>query len=118
MTDNYMESDNLQGGKLYYSISEVADILGEDVSLVRYWSDTFSRYVKPSRTKNKKNRIYTAESVKTLQTIHYLRKDLGLSIEGTAKRLDENREGLDNKVEVISKLRDIRGELQKIYESI
>ncbi|MBR5056074.1 MAG: MerR family transcriptional regulator [Bacteroidales bacterium] len=113
-----MATTELQPGKLFYSISEVADILGVNVSLVRYWSDTFEKYVKPKRTQNKKNRIYDEAAVKNLQLIYYLVKEQGMTLEGAARRLEENKEGLDNKSEVITRLKGIREELQSIYETM
>ena len=113
-----MATTELQPGKLFYSISEVADILGVNVSLVRYWSDTFEKYVKPKRTQNKKNRIYDEAAVKNLQLIYYLVKEQGMTLEGAARRLEENKEGLDNKSEVITRLKSIREELQSIYETM
>lgn len=113
-----METTELNPDKLYYSISEVADILGETVSLVRFWSNSFSRYVKPKRTQNKNNRLYDAAAVRNLQLIHYLVKEQGMTLEGAARRLEENKEGLDNRLEVITRLKDIRAELQQIYESM
>ena len=44
--------------KLYYSIGEVAEILGESTSLVRFWSDSFPEFVRPERNK-KGNRKFT-----------------------------------------------------------
>ena len=41
--------------KLYYSIGEVSEILGESTSLVRFWSDSFPEFVRPER--NKKGNI-------------------------------------------------------------
>lgn len=113
-----MATTELQPGKLFYSISEVADILGVNVSLVRYWSDTFEKYVKPKRTQNKNNRIYDEAAVKNLQLIYYLVKEQGMTLEGAARRLEENKEGLDNKSEVITRLKSIREELQSIYETM
>ncbi|MCR5326318.1 MAG: MerR family transcriptional regulator [Bacteroidales bacterium] len=113
-----METTELQPGKLFYSISEVADILGENVSLVRFWSDYFTKYVKPKRTQNKKNRIYDEDAIRNLQLIHYLVKEQGMTLEGAARRLDENKEGLDNKSEVINRLKGIRAELQRIYDTM
>ncbi|MBO4768579.1 MAG: MerR family transcriptional regulator [Bacteroidales bacterium] len=113
-----MATTELQPGKLFYSISEVADILGVNVSLVRYWSDTFEKYVKPKRTQNKNNRIYDEAAVKNLQLIYYLVKEQGMTLEGAARRLEENKEGLDNKSEVITRLKGIREELQSIYETM
>ena len=35
--------------KLFYSIGEVAEILGESTSLVRFWSNSFPAFIKPDR---------------------------------------------------------------------
>ena len=113
-----MATTELQPGKLFYSISEVADILGEKVSLVRFWSEYFSKFVKAKRTQNKNNRIYDEAAIRNLQLIHYLVKDQGMTLEGAARRLEENKEGLDNRFEVISRLEGIRAELQQIYETM
>ncbi len=113
-----MATTELQPGQLFYTISEVADILGEKVSLVRFWSDNFPKYVKPKRTQNKNNRIYDEAAIRNLQLIHYLVKEKGMTLEGAARRLEENKEGLDNRLEVVSRLKSIREELQQIYETI
>ena len=42
--------------KLYYTIGEVSEILGESSSLVRFWTNSFSRYLKPKRN-DKGNRL-------------------------------------------------------------
>lgn len=93
-------------------------MLGESVSLVRFWSDTFSKYVRPKRTQNKKNRIYDKEAVGNLKLIHYLVKEKGMTLEGAARRLKENKEGLDNRIDVIDRLKGIRAELQQIYDDM
>ena len=55
--------------KLYYSIGEVAEILGESTSLVRFWSDSFPEFVRPQRNK-KGNRKFTPADVKGQQEVH------------------------------------------------
>lgn len=112
-----MENEESQD-KLFYGISEVADMLGENVSLVRFWSDTFEKYVKPKRTQNKKNRIYDKEAISNLKLIHYLVKEKGMTLDGAAKRLKENKAGLDNRADVIDRLKGIRAKLQQIYDSM
>ena len=37
--------------KLLYTIGETAGLLGESTSAVRYWSNYFEKYIKPSRKK-------------------------------------------------------------------
>lgn len=102
--------------KLFYSISEVSEILGENASLVRFWSDKFSGFVKPERN-NKGNRKFTPKDVETLKVIHYLVKERGMTLEGAADRLRENRGGLERKTEVVERLQGIKAELQKISRS-
>ena len=76
--------------KLYYTISETAEILGESASLVRFWSNSFPKYIKPFRNA-KGNRLFTAEDIATLKQIHYLVKTKGLTLEGAAKQLGSER---------------------------
>ena len=69
--------------RLYYTISEVAQILGESVSLVRFWSNSFPKFVNPKRNA-KGNRLYTKADLEALSQIHYLVKEQGLTLEGAA----------------------------------
>lgn len=103
--------------KLYYSIGEVAELLGESTSLVRFWSDTFSDFVRPERNR-KGNRRFTRADVDTLRLIHHLVKDMKMTLEGAAARLRNNREGLDNRAEVVERLRGIRESLLEISQSL
>ena len=103
--------------KLYYKIGEVAKMLGEEVSTIRFWSDTFPRYIKPERNA-KGNRLFHPDDVENIRLIHYLTRTEGLTLDGVARKLDENRDGLDHKRQIIEKLYNIRSSLAEIYESI
>lgn len=103
--------------KLYYSIGEVAAILGESTSLVRFWSDTFSDFVRPERNR-KGNRRFTPADVESLKVIHHLVKDMKMTLEGAAARMKNNRDGLDHRTEVIERLRGIRESLLEISKSL
>ena len=48
--------------KLLYTMGEVAEMLGEATSAIRYWSNYFDRYVKPQRNA-KGNRLFHPEDV-------------------------------------------------------
>ena len=54
--------------KIYYSIGETAEILGESTSLVRFWTNSFEKFLNPRRNA-KGNRIYTADEIDTLKEI-------------------------------------------------
>ena len=52
--------------KYLYTIGEVAEILGENVSLVRFWSNEFPKFIRPQRNA-KGNRLYTKEDIETFK---------------------------------------------------
>ena len=103
--------------KLYYKIGEVAGLLGEEVSTIRFWSDTFSRCIKPERNA-KGNRLYHPEDLENLRLIHYLTRVEGITLDGVARRLAENRDGLQHKRQIVEKLYEIRARLSELYEDI
>ena len=103
--------------KLYYKIGEVAQLMGEEVSTIRFWSDTFPRYIKPERNA-KGNRLFHPEDVENIRLIHYLTRTEGLTLDGVARKRAENRDGLEHKRQIVEKLYNIRSQLTDLYESI
>ncbi len=103
--------------KLYYTIGETAEILGENPSLVRYWSNQFSKYLKPKRNA-KGNRLYTAEDLDTLKQIHLLVKGQGLTLDGAGKKLALERKTVDRRVKVLESLKEIKARLQEVRRGL
>jgi len=103
--------------KLYYTIGEVSEILGESASLVRFWSNSFPKYIKPKRNA-KGNRLFTAEDVETLKQIHLLVKQQGMTLEGASKKLAAERRKIDGKVKVLDSLKEIRRQLVEVRKSL
>ena len=103
--------------KYLYTIGEVADILSENVSLVRFWSDEFPKFIKPQRNA-KGNRLYTKEDIETFKHIHLLVKVEGLTLEGVAKRLKGDRKDVIGKARVLESLKAIRQQLAQIREEL
>ena len=103
--------------KLYYSIGEVAEILGESTSLVRFWSDNFSEYVRPERNK-KGNRRFTTSDVDNLKVIHHLVKERKMTLDGAAERMKSDKGGLNKRAEAIGRLRAVQDDLRSIAASL
>ena len=103
--------------KLYYSIGEVARILGESVSLVRFWSNSFPKLIKPQRNA-KGNRQFSAADVTTFKQIHHLVKDRGMTLEGAAQQLAADRRPVDRSVKALDSLKQIRAQLMEIKKNI
>lgn len=103
--------------KYLYTIGEVAEILGENASLVRFWSNEFPRFIRPQRNA-KGNRLFTKEDVETFKHIHMLVKVEGLTLEGAAKRLRGDRKDVINKSRVLESLKGIRAQLAEIRKDL
>ena len=99
--------------KYFYTVGEVAEILGESTSLVRFWANEFPKFIRPQRN-GKGNRLFSKEDVETFKTIYHLVKVEGLTLEGAAQRLKGEKKGTINKMKVLESLKDIRQQLSEI----
>ena len=103
--------------KYLYTIGEVAEILGESTSLVRFWANEFPKFIRPQRNA-KGNRLFSKEDVETFKHIHLLVKVEGLTLEGAAKRMKGDKKDVINKSKVLDTLKAIRQQLSEIRETL
>ena len=99
--------------KMIYTMGEVAGILGENVSTVRYWSNYFERFVKPERN-GKGNRLFHPEDIDVLKQIQYLLKTKGMTMEGALAVLKEERRGVESTVKALELLKGIKADLEAV----
>lgn len=102
--------------KIFYSIGEVADIIGESQSLIRYWESQFAA-LKPHKNK-RGTRLFTKEDIETVKIIHHLVKERGLTLKGAQQKLKENKEGTINNFEIVQRLQDVRQQLVEIRDEM
>ena len=95
--------------KLYYSISEVAQMFGLNESTLRYWEQEF-----PSA----KIRQYQEKDIEQIRVIHNLVKVRGFKLAAAKKILNQNRKGVDKKVDVLEALIGVRSELQALKKQL
>lgn len=103
--------------KLYYSISEVAELLDENVSTIRFWSNNFEKRLNPKRN-GKGNRMYVEKDLDTLRRIKVLTREEGLSLEAVSRRLSDNSSGDDKLMKIRESLLQIRARLVQIRETL
>ena len=103
--------------KTIYTIGEVSEMLGENPSAVRYWCNYFERFIKPQRNA-KGNRLFHDKDRETLQQIRHLVKNEGLTLEGAAARLNEDRRSVEKRVKALDSLRVIRASLMEVKKSL
>lgn len=107
--------------KLYYSISEVSELLDISPSTIRFWEKEFDQ-LKP--TKNKKgNRLFTKKDIEHLQAIINLVKEKGYTIQGAKEQLKQKPSSTgsvsgDNHAEVITKLQSIKSKLEELRDKL
>ena len=70
--------------KYYYTIGEVAEILGTSTSQLRYWSGEFNMNVRKNR---KGERLFQKGDLVKLKRIQKLLKDEGFTIDGAKKKI-------------------------------
>ena len=103
--------------KLYYSIREVAEMFGLNESTLRYWEQQFP-YLKPKNSGPAKIRQYQEKDIEQIRLIHNLVKVRGFKLEAAKKIINANRDGADRTAEVLTRLIDIRSELQSLKKQM
>lgn len=98
-------------------MGETAEILGENVSAVRYWSNYFEQFVKPVRNA-KGNRLYHPEDIETLKQIRFLVKEQGLTLEGAAQRMKDDRRSVERRVKALDILKGIKSDLEEARKQL
>src|ERR1041384_6932427 len=98
--------------KLYYSISEVADMFKVNASLIRFWEKEFD-VIKPARNK-KGNRMFTKEDVENFKQIFYLVKEKGFTLDGAKAKLKADNLQLKNDINVYDSLTKVRNFLVEL----
>ena len=102
--------------KLYYSISEVAQMFDVNETLLRFWEKEFPQI---SPKKGGRNiRQYTKDDIEKIRTIYNLVKVRGLKISAAREVLRKNKEGTIQTIEFIDRLRAIRAELANIKKEL
>ncbi|MBI3206538.1 MAG: MerR family transcriptional regulator [Polyangiaceae bacterium] len=76
--------------KLYYRIGEVAEIVGVEPHVLRYWETEF-RSIRPSKSA-KGQRVYSRRDVEKLMKVKDLLYSHGFTIAGARKRLRQANE--------------------------
>jgi len=92
-------------GKIYYSVKEVAEMLGVKTSVLRFWEKEFKE-IKPKRNKGGR-RLYKGNDIALLKKIKKLLYEDGLTIKGAKSALKKK----DTRIPLVEK-----DALEEIYK--
>jgi DNA-binding transcriptional MerR regulator len=90
MIQKEMAEDKVNSDKIYYRISEIADMFGVNVSLLRYWEKEFPQ-IKP-KTNSRGVRLYKQADIDIIALIFHLVKERGMTLDGRPTQ-DEREQG-------------------------
>ncbi|WP_071147859.1 MerR family transcriptional regulator [Bacteroides ihuae] len=102
--------------KLYYSISEVAEMFDVNESLLRFWEKEFPQIIPKKSARG--TRQYRKEDLETIKLIYHLVKEKGMTLPGARQKLKDNKESTVNNFEIIDRLKSIKEELLKIKNEL
>ena len=102
--------------KLYYSISEVAQMFDVNESLLRFWEKDFPQ-LKPKRA-GRGVRQYTKEDIEQAKLIYHLVKERGMTLPGARKRMTNQKETTERNFEIVERLKSIRRELVGMRDAL
>jgi DNA-binding transcriptional MerR regulator len=102
--------------KMYYTIGELADALDVNASLIRFWEKEFQA-IKPKKNA-KGNRRFSQKDIQLIEKIYYLVKERGFTLEGAKTYLRKEKAANRTKLDTISKLQNIKAELQLIKDHL
>ncbi len=102
--------------KLYYSIKEVAEIIGVNESTLRFWETKFP-HLRP-RTNKANVRMYKENDIEQLKLIYNLVKVRGFKLDAARKMINENRSGVDKSAQILETLISVRDQLKDLKNHI
>lgn len=102
--------------KIYWSISEVSELLGLSQSQLRFWEKEFELF---NLKKNKKgDRFYTQRDIDTLKMIKYLLKEKQYTIKGAREKIKGNVDSSQDQFQTLETLKKIREFLVQLKSNL
>jgi DNA-binding transcriptional MerR regulator len=111
-----MNQDSEKGNKMFYRISELADMFGVNESLLRYWEKEFPQ-ISP-KTNNRGVRLYRQEDIDTIGLIYHLVKERGMTLQGARQKLKDNKDDTVRNYEVVRRLQGIKEQLLALSKEL
>jgi DNA-binding transcriptional MerR regulator len=102
--------------KLFYSISEVAEMFKVNQSNLRFWEKEFTQ-LKPKRNA-KGTRFYSNEDIQTIKQIIYLVNEQKLTLDGAKRKLSQKKDATAKQQEVVERLKKIKQDLLGISDAL
>ena len=102
--------------KLYYTIKDISDFVGENASTLRYWESEFE-ILKPKRG-GKGRRLYTTQDIENIRKIQFLLRNKGMHIGAAKEQLRKNYQNVSTRSKALDELKKTKEELELLLKSL
>ncbi len=103
--------------KLFYTITEVAEIFKVNASLIRFWEKEFD-FLKPRKTA-KGNRTYTKKDIENIKIVYHLVKEKGFTLQGAKEKLKQKpAQEINKNLEAIESLNKLKSFLLELKSQL
>ncbi|HXU26210.1 MAG TPA: MerR family transcriptional regulator [Bacteroidia bacterium] len=103
--------------KLFYSITEVAELFKVNASLIRFWEKEFD-FLKPRKTA-KGNRTYTKKDIENIRLVYHLVKEKGFTLQGAKEKLKQKpAQEINKNLEAIESLNKLKSFLLELKSQL
>jgi DNA-binding transcriptional MerR regulator len=110
-------TDDYKITKLFWTITELAEMFDVTASLLRLWERQFE-ILKPRRINSRGDRKYSKEDIEHFKLIYHLVREKGYSIPGAQAKLKELKNDSVNNEQIVLTLRAVREFLIELRANI
>lgn len=103
--------------KLFYSITEVAEMFKVAPSLLRFWEKEFPTLIAPAKDA-RGNRMFKEQDITNVRILHDLIKKQGFTLEGAKKHFRENKRENTENDKVLKSLQRIKEDLLSLKKQV
>lgn len=102
--------------KKFYTIGEVAEILGLPTSTIRFY-ERETGIGKPQRSGTGR-RMYRPQEIETLKMLLFLVRDRGMRLQAAREEIRRNPDGVLRHAQAVERLRQVRDHLQQTIDAL
>ncbi len=113
-----VEVDEAQLSKVYYTITEVAEMFFVNASLLRFWEKEFPVQLANVKKNKKGDRYYNKQDIAILKLIFHLVKEKRMTLEGAREYLKNNKKKVKDDKSLLENLEKIKEFLLDLKKNI
>ena len=113
-----IEVDINKLNKVYYTITEVADMFHVNASLLRFWEKEFPVQLGHVKKNKKGDRFYNKKDIEKLKLLFHLVKEKRMTLEGARVHLKDQKKKAKDEYSLIENLEKVRGFLIDLKKSL